>query len=262
MNLLFKILALLFDLLGIFLWRWHPALSLLAGLGVYLALQAAYVVLLFLISLFLPKGEKTDRSLPFCRFFVRLTATWVLDLFRIKIELTGAELLPEEPYVLIQNHRSRFDPMVVCRALKKTKMGYISKIENFKIPIVGAFIRNAGFLALDRENPLQAMRILRKGAKMVREDGFCITIYPEGTRNLSGSGLLEFKPGAFVLAKKAAAPLVVSAVAYVGRASNPFRRTRVRFAVLGVLSKEEVAALSPEALAEKCRESIAAFLPN
>jgi len=132
-----------------------------------------------------------------------------------------------------------------------------SKIENMRIPIAGPIIRKIGFIPLDRDNPLRAMRSIHAAARLVSQKGYTMGIYPEGTRSRTEE-LLEFKIGAFVLAKKAKAPLVITRItgtrSYRGR--FPFRSTPVTFEVLEVLDAEAVADQKPEELAEYCRNRI------
>ncbi|MBR5295893.1 MAG: 1-acyl-sn-glycerol-3-phosphate acyltransferase, partial [Clostridia bacterium] len=147
--------------------------------------------------------------------------------------------------------------MVTFVLTKGRKLGFISKKENMRIPIAGPIIQKIGFLPLDRENPLKAMRTIHKAAKLVSDQGFTMGIYPEGTRSLDGK-LLEFKTGAFVMAKKAACPMVISKIEgtneYHGR--FPLRRTNTIFTVLEVVPAEAVKEKKPEELSEYARKII------
>ena len=120
-----------------------------------------------------------------------------------------------------------------------------------RIPIAGPIIQKIGFLPLDRDNPLKAMRTIHKGAKLVSEQDFTMGIYPEGTRG-DGKELLEFKTGAFVMAKKAACPMVICSIKGTLDYKNciPFRRSKAVFTVLDVISAEEVKAKKAEELSE------------
>ena len=95
------------------------------------------------------------------------------------------------------------------------------------------------------------MRTIHKGAKLISGQGFTMGIYPEGTRG-DGENLLEFKPGAFVMAKKAGCPLVICSIKgtldYKKRI--PFRRSKAVFSVLEVISGEMVKEKKPEELAQ------------
>lgn len=255
LKIIFAALSLAFICVSIALGWMHPALAILAGVGVYLALHILYLLFLFIWSLFLPTSKEKVRYRPVCAAVTRFTVAWILDVFHVAVRPEGVEKLPEGPFVLVQNHRSRFDPMVVYRVIRGRKMGFISKQENMKIPIAGPFIHNAGFLAMDRSNPLQSMRILRKAASMVKDEGFSMTIYPEGTRNKTSDTLLDFKPGAFFMAKRAGVPIVVSVVENTARiAKHFFWINPVPFRILEVIPAKTVAEKSEEELSAICRE--------
>ena len=257
LSYLFKALGVAFDVFAIVKWGWNPAFAILIGAFFYINLQVIYLFLLYIWSLFLPNEKEKVRYRPVCAFMTRITISWILDVFHVLIRAEGLEKLPREPFVLVQNHRSRFDPMIVYHVLRSRKLGFISKKENMKIPIAGSFIHNAGFLPMDRENALQSMRTLRQAANMVKNEGFCMTIYPEGTRNKLSQPLLDFKEGAFYMAKKAGAPIVITVVENTASIAPHFYWfNRVPFRVLSVIPADVVAEKSDEELALLCREEM------
>lgn len=242
-----------------------PALSLWYVLlllpGFFLALNILYLLYLFLSSLFFSQKVPMGRDNPYCRGMMRLTLDWLLTLFRVHYHVSGAELLPKEPFVLVSNHRSDFDPMVTFVALPHAHLSYISKEGNFKIPIAGNYIYHTAFLPLDRENPMRAMRTLREGARLVREEGISVGIYPEGTRSRTNE-LLPFKEGAFVLAKKAAAPLVVMVTEHTEDIPHNLVRCRtdVSVRILAVIDRETVAEETTAELSARARALMEAAL--
>ncbi len=233
-------------------------------IGAFVAVIVLFLVVLYVISLFLPKKKRVTRPKPFCTFMIRITMDWLMRLFRIRIKLSGIEKLPDCPCVLVSNHRSDFDPMTVLAVMKGRKPVYISKEANFKIPIVGNFIHHAGFLAIDRGNGMRAMRTLDRAAEMMHDIGVDIGIYPEGTRSKTGE-LLRFRPGAFVLAKRAEAPIAVMVTRgteKIGHNAPRLRPTRVELTVLGVISREQVAEMEKEELSTLARGMIEEGLQN
>lgn len=231
--------------------------SLLILLGLFVGSAAFLVVILFIISLFYPQSRPAKKDDPFCRFLAYHTMEAILAVFRFRVTGKGLERLPEKPCVLICNHLSRFDPMATTLLMKKRQIAFVSKKENMRIPIVGNVTHNIGYLALDRENPLRAMRTIHTAARLVSEKGYTMGIYPEGTRSKSGE-LLEFKTGAFVMAKKASAPIVVCSIQGTDeyKKNLPFHSTPVTFEVLTVISEEDVNEKKPEELATLCRSII------
>ncbi len=227
-------------------------------IGGYVGAIVLFLAVLFIISFFLPKKKPIRRPNAFCVFMIRVTMSWLMRLFRIRIRLTGTEKLPDEPCVFVSNHRSDFDPMTVLAVMKGRKIAYISKESNFKIPIVGSFIYHAGFLAIDRGNGVRAVRTLNHAADMMKDIGVDIGIYPEGTRSKTGE-LLRFRQGAFLLAQNAEAPIAVMATAgteHIGHNVRRLRSTKVELKILGVISKETVARLDKDELSALARGMI------
>ena len=217
------------------------------------------ILFLFVISLFCYRKKPCEKDNLFLRPLAYHPMDCILEFFRFRVKGEGLEKIPEEPCVLICNHLSRFDPMVTFVLMKGRRLGFLSKKENMRIPIAGPIIQRIGFLPLDRENPLRSMRTIRHGAKLISSEGFTMGIYPEGTRSFDGT-LLEFKTGAFVMAKRAPCPMVICKIdgtnAYHGR--FPFRKTDTTFSVLEVVPTEQVKALKPEQLSDYARSVIEA----
>ena len=238
-----------------------PTISLLWILPLFVAAFVGvillYLLFLFVASLFLSQKKKITAPKAFCAFMIRITMDWLMRLFRIRIKLTGTEKIPDEPCIIVSNHRSDFDPMTVLAVLKGRKLSYISKDANFRIPIVGNFIHHAGFLAIDRGNGMRAMRTLKQAAEMMKVAGVDIGIYPEGTRSKTGE-LLRFRPGAFVLAKRADAPLVIMTTKGTELISKnvPFRSTKVELQIIGVLDRETVSAMEQDEISTVVRDMI------
>lgn len=238
-----------------------PWLAIPIVLGFFVGAILLYFVFLIVSTVFLSSKKPIKRPKLFCSFLIWLTMDWLMKLFRIRVVLKGVEKLPDEPTVMVCNHRSNLDPMTMLAVMRHRKLVYISKEANFKIPIVGPFIRHAGFISIDRENGMRAYRALTHAAEQMKTTGVDIGIYPEGTRSRDCK-LLRFKTGAFVLAKKAEAPIAVMAVKgseQVGKRA-PFRRTNVETTVLEIIDRETVLALTPEELAEKARSMIETYL--
>ncbi len=226
----------------------------------YVVATILFFVLLFISVPFLPKGKDGQKASGFCRVIIKLFCDWLMITMGVKVTLEG-EKLPEEPFVLVSNHRSDFDPMSTLTKLGGRKPIFISKESNFKIPLVGPYIRGAGYYAIDRENGMRALRTLKKVTEKMKAENLDVGIYPEGTRSKTGE-LLEFKTGAFYVARKADAPVVVMTTEGTENIAKNFlkRRTKVRLNVVEILSREDVAKMSMEDLATHVRNKIAEAL--
>lgn len=245
-----------FSTLGVYLASY--SLSYWWILPLFIAFYAAWVVIyllaLYISSLFMSTKEPIKKPKAVCRFFIVETMEYVMGLMRIKITVKGREKMTVDPCVIISNHRSCFDPMAKLAAFKEKRLAFISKESNMKIPLVGTYIYHAGFFGIDRENGMRALRTLKSAAELMKATGIDMGIYPEGTRSKTGE-LLEFKPGAFLLAKRADAPVVIMATRGTEQVVKnfPFRRTKVEFEILEVIEKERVKELSIEELSAYVR---------
>ncbi|MGO3886080.1 MAG: lysophospholipid acyltransferase family protein [Mycetocola sp.] len=112
-------------------------------------------------------------------------ASIVLPLLRIlmKQKITGVENLPRSgPFILVPNHFSEIDPIVIAAAVWKSGRipRFLAKASLFKIPIVGAILRAAGQIPVERGGASRTSDPVATADDLVRE-GKGIVIYPEGT---------------------------------------------------------------------------------
>ncbi len=136
-------------------------------------------------------------------------AQTLLKRLNIDVKVKGAEKLPKHgQYLLVSNHRSVIDPLIVEMALKDTDLfgHWIAKKELYNSFFFGLFTRNAGTILLDRE--AAQMSGFFKDIKEQVKNGDSIFIFPEGTRNKTGSDLAEFKDGSNIIALKNRLPML------------------------------------------------------
>lgn len=128
---------------------------------------------------------------------------------RIDVNVINKEKLPQDgKYLLISNHRSIVDPLIIERAFLNTNVkGYwVAKKELYNSFFFGMFTRNAGSILLDRE--AKNMSPFFKRLKEVSSEGTSIFIFPEGTRNKEDTPLSSFKEGARIIALKNKLPIL------------------------------------------------------
>lgn len=206
---------------------------------------------------------KTKRT--FWRWLLDFLITPALFLSRVSAKLEGAELIPDGAFLMVSNHVSAYDPIVLMHLLTKLRLIFVSKPENFRIPVAGFFMRKNGFLPIDREKPRNAIKTIYEAADLLKEAGSPIVIYPEGTRNKSpGDGLLPFHNGVFKIAKRAGAPVVVAVSEGTERVHDnwPWKRTKVKVRILAVLDREYVASHSDKEISEQARQLMESALKN
>jgi 1-acyl-sn-glycerol-3-phosphate acyltransferase len=143
------------------------------------------------------------------RHLVHGAARAFLALTGMPVRAGGIAALPETAHVLLVNHCSYVDALVLYAALPP-RLGHIfvAKREFVEQPAMHAFLRGLGTLFVERfeasksaQDVEEIVAALRRGAKLV--------IFPEGTFSRE-AGLKPFRMGAFVAAARADVPMVVA----------------------------------------------------
>jgi len=133
-----------------------------------------------------------------------------LTLTGVRFRVAGREHVPRDrAAVYCSNHQSNVDPPVLFHAVHP-RMHILYKAEIESIPVLARAFRYGGFIPVDRRNKEAALRSIEAGATSLRA-GNSFLIFPEGTRSRTAE-LLPFKKGGFIMAIKAAAPIVPVAV--------------------------------------------------
>lgn len=221
-----------------------------------LAVLLIYVATIAVCALLVDTGEVYDSPSRLYRFLL-VSASWlVLKVARVHIHVTGKEKLPRDGRILfVGNHLSKFDPITTWVALSQWDIAFVSKPENFKIPLFGRIIHRCCFLPIDRENPRNAMSTVHSASKLLREQTASVGVYPEGTRGKVG-GLLPFHDGMFKIAKQAGAPIAVLAVSGTSSIAKnfPLRKTDVYLDVIEVFDAEHVLSADTHTLGAETAE--------
>jgi 1-acyl-sn-glycerol-3-phosphate acyltransferase len=122
-----------------------------------------------------------------------------------KVRITGEENLPEGNCVFVSNHQGNFDVLILAGYIHK-HTGFIAKKELESFPLVSYWMKQQHSIFMDREDPRDSVRSILEGVQNLKK-GYCMAIYPEGTRS-KGPEMGEFKKGAMKLALKAGVPIV------------------------------------------------------
>lgn len=211
----------------------------------------------FICSLFINKKKEYKDESRFYRFLLETCTKLAVFFGRMHIHTTGLEMIPEDrKFLLIQNHRSNFDPILSWHVFAKSKLIFITKPENFTRPVFGAIIWRLRFLGIDRENPRNGLKTITKAAEYIKSGDTSVAVYPEGTRNWGEEPLLPFHSGSLKIAQMAQCPLVVTTARGTQQIAKnfPWHKTDIYFDVLGVLEPEEIAGIKTVDLSERVRK--------
>ena len=171
--------------------------------GLYaVALFALVAVTSLLAVLLLP-------TLRMRRGFTRVAARTYFLLVGMPLVLRGTEHLPATQCVVVANHASYLDGVVMTAALPP-RFGFVIKREMNDVPGAGLLLRRIGSEFVERFNRhkggTDARRVLRTAAS-----GHSLVFFPEGTFT-SEVGLGKFHTGAFAIAARAECPVVPAVI--------------------------------------------------
>jgi 1-acyl-sn-glycerol-3-phosphate acyltransferase len=165
-----------------------------AALGTaYYALKAYFVI-----------RNNPDKS----QFYIYSTrwSFFLLKLFNVRVTVTGYDQLsPDQTYIFASNHSSLFDIPILFNTLKHNYV-IIYKRELEKIPLFGRILKFSPFIAVDRDDPRNAMNSIDTALSTL-DKNVSVIIFPEGTRSEDGK-LGSFKRGAFLIASRSGKPIV------------------------------------------------------
>src|SRR5512134_3143966 len=180
----------------------HVVLSLLfwAFLTVSSLLLFPVAVLIWLVTApFDPRKVVLHR---FTCFWASLY-TWLNPHWPLQVR--GREhIRPDETYVMVSNHLSLLDILVLFRLFRHFK--WVSKIENFRVPCIGWNMSMNGYVKLRRGDRASVVQMMQDCDRLLRQ-GNSIMMFPEGTRSPTGR-MRAFKPGAFELALRNRLPIL------------------------------------------------------
>lgn len=223
----------------------------------FIAASLAFTILywLFLWIASLPIRKKDGYAAPSPFYYALLNSGYrfLYEAAGARVRVSGLDKLPQDrPFLLVSNHLSNFDNMIQSVALGKRRIAYISKPENFKIPIGGRMIRRCCYLPIDRENLRSSTLTIRQAAQMLQNGIINIGVYPEGHRGKSYD-LQPMHAGCLNAAVWAKCPIVVATIAGTENIHRnfPLRRTEVHFDILETIDTE---GKSASALSDTIRQ--------
>lgn len=203
-----------------------------------------------------------DRRLVILHYFSSLWASlylWIMPAWSVSIE--GRERIRKKTYVVVSNHQSLLDILVVFRIFFPFK--WVSKVEIFRIPFIGWNMTLNRYIKLVRGDK-ESIRQMLQECNRTLAAGSSVFMFPEGTRSETGE-MRRFKPGAFMLAKENKIPILPVVISGTRNAlpkkSLKFHgHYKIRVQILEELPCERFASLTDEETAAMVRSLIAAHL--
>ena len=159
----------------------------------------------FLVSFFDRDGEKQHG-------IARTWARWILATVQCPVKVIGIERIDiSRPAIYASNHISALDIPVLYANLP-VHFRILAKLELFRYPFVGGYLKRSGQFAVDQTNARASVRSLKKAIDSIKS-GMPLVIFPEGGRAADGH-IMPFMSGAFYASIKAQVPVVPLAIVH------------------------------------------------
>jgi 1-acyl-sn-glycerol-3-phosphate acyltransferase len=169
-----------------------------------------YAIVMFLVfglgacaAVLLPLGIKARRHIA------HFAARAFFAVAGLRIRMIDESLLPSGACVVVANHASYLDGIVLKAALP-ARFSFVIKKEFSRVPLAGLLLRRIGSEFVDRFNRhaggMDARRLLKAA-----DAGQALAFFPEGTF-LAEPGLGKFHSGAFAIAARVNLPVVPLAI--------------------------------------------------
>jgi 1-acyl-sn-glycerol-3-phosphate acyltransferase len=172
------------------------------------------------------------------RRIARQTGLIAFAFMGIRLRTAGLERLPAERCIVVANHASYLDGVVLMATLPP-RFGFVIKKEMDRVPLASQLLRRIGSAFVDRKDrhkgAMDTRRVLRRA-----NEGQSLVFFPEGTFS-KRPGLLRFHTGAFATAARAGCT-VVPVIIRGTRQVLPNNRVAPR---PGIISVELLGILQP-----------------
>ena len=167
-------------------------------------LLLAPIIILFPVIFVTILSEKTY---PLFFKIARFWAKFILIGMGFNYSIEGDEVFEEgKSYMLVANHTSMTDIMLMLIAVKNHPFVFVGKKELAKIPIFG-FIYKRVCILVDRSSSKSRYAVFERAQKRIHQ-GLSICIFPEGGVPEEHIVLDSFKDGAFRIAIEHGLPIV------------------------------------------------------
>ncbi len=202
----------------------------------------------------LQKGDQTMNRRN--HRFIGAVLPLIMRLLRIKLHISGQENIPaDRNFILMANHQSYYE-VVVLKHLIKQPMVYIAKRPVFTWPIIGHWAKLIGNIPIDKLADRSAAEAIIKGVRQYKK-GAVVAIFPEGKRSFSNT-MNPMRPGAFKLATKPKAPILVATLYDFHKVWRgwPFKRAHLRVHFHPVIEHADYEDLNTVGLASQVQAMI------
>ena len=150
---------------------------LIRNLTYWFILSTSLILLFPFMLLALPVQGGAHKM---AQIWVRILNWSLKHIIGLKYRLIGAENIPDRPSIICAKHQSGWETLALQEIFPPQV--YVAKRELFKIPFFGWGLKLVKTIGIDRSNSREASKQLMEQGMARKNEGYWITIFPEGTR--------------------------------------------------------------------------------
>lgn len=153
----------------------------------------------------LPALASRKATAKVCSLWARVALGLLRHIVGLTYELRGRDHLADGPVIYAFKHQSAWDTLALWVLLSDPAV--VLKDSLARIPVFGWYVRRCGALVVDRSAGAKSLRSMVSGARVARNEGRPIAIFPEGTRTAPGERA-AYHPGVAALYSQLELPLI------------------------------------------------------
>lgn len=186
----------------------------LVGLVVFCTVP---ILIILLVTGSLVRSQVVNKAVYRMLSFFYQGVLWALQ---VPITVEGREYIrPEIPSIIIANHQSAIDIMLVGALCGKHPHLWYAWAHYARMPVLGFFVRRLG-APLETEDSASAAHGLLRGMRIIRQCNCHVIIFPEGARFVDEE-IHEFLRGFILLARDTNRPIIPVYMPYNARVYPP-----------------------------------------
>lgn len=186
----------------------------------------------------------------------KIAGYWLIRVAFCRLKVMGMVPKVKQARIYVLNHQSMFDALMISVAIPEN-FSAIVKRGLRRIPLLGAILKQMGFIFIDRKDRHDTVSSVKLSAEKIKS-GTSVLIFAEGTRTKTGE-IGEFRRGAFVLAQATKAPIVpvrISGAYEANPAGWQFFPGLLTITFGSAITEKEYRNLSVAELTDLCRQRI------
>ena len=229
-------------------WLWIAPVSFVGGV---LALAILAFLFLWFMCQIVDQSKEQENDSKFYRTMMALYIAAIKTVIRLHIHTEGLEKIPKDGrFLLVCNHTSLADPVILLHCFAKSQLAFISKRENASMFLVGNAMHKIMCQTINRENDREALKTILKCIQLIKDDEVSVAVFPEGYIH-PDKKLHPFRSGVFKIAQKTQVPIVVCTLKNTPQVFTnlpKLKRTDVDLHLVDVIQPEQYAGMNTVAL--------------